>query len=316
LKPLKIIFAGTPEFAAKHLEQLLATEHEVVAVYTKPDKPVGRGKKIHYSAVKSLAMKHHLPIEQPKSLRCETAQARLKAFEADVMVVVAYGLILPQEALDIPKFGCLNVHGSLLPRWRGAAPIQRALWAGDDETGVTIMQMDAGLDTGPMLHKIRCAIDASDTSATLYEKLAALGPKALLETLTLVYEQKLQPEVQDEALVTHAHKLSKEEARLDWFKVAKDLALEVKAFNPWPMSYFAYKNQLIKVRKVEVISYHGQEVAGTVVGRSSDGIDIVTGQGALRLQEMQLPSKAYQPAHSLLNAYSDWFNVGELLSCK
>ncbi|MGL5532941.1 MAG: methionyl-tRNA formyltransferase, partial [Plesiomonas shigelloides] len=208
---LRIVFAGTPDFAARHLDALLASEHQVVGVYTQPDRPAGRGKKLTPSPVKVLAEQHAIPVFQPPTLRKEEYQQELAALNADVMVVVAYGLILPKVVLDLPRLGCINVHGSLLPRWRGAAPIQRSLWAGDSETGITIMQMDIGLDTGDMLHKVACPITAQDTSASLYQKLADMGPEALLTTLAQLAEGRAQPQVQDEALVTYAEKLSKEE---------------------------------------------------------------------------------------------------------
>tara|TARA_B100001094_G_scaffold333359_1_gene411078 strand:- start:17566 stop:18516 length:951 start_codon:yes stop_codon:yes gene_type:complete len=316
LKPLKIIFAGTPDFAALHLKEMLNSEHEVVAVYTKQDKPAGRGKKLQPSPVKQLALAHDLPVEQPKTLRDETVQAQLAAYQADVMVVVAYGLILPQAVLDMPALGCINVHGSLLPQWRGAAPIQRSLWAGDTETGVTIMQMDAGLDTGPMLHKASCIIEASDTSATLYDKLAQLGPQALLETLTDLAAGTLQPEIQDDAYATYAEKLSKAEALIDWNKTAVQLDREVRAFNPWPMSYFKHQDQVIKVRQVSIWPYSGALPAGTILNVTKQGIDVVTGEGVLRLEVIQLPNKKFQPVQDVINAYQDLFvaeqNIGAL----
>ena len=213
MKPLNIIFAGTPDFAAQHLQALLNSSHNVIAVYTQPDKPAGRGKKLQASPVKQLAEQHHIPVYQPKSLRKAEAQSELIALHADVMVVVAYGLILPQAVLDAPTYGCLNVHGSLLPRWRGAAPIQRAIWAGDTQTGVTIMQMDAGLDTGDMLHKVSCEILPTETSASLYNKLAELAPPALIEVLDHLGNGKFTAEKQDDTQSNYADKLSKEEAK-------------------------------------------------------------------------------------------------------
>ena len=213
MKPLNIIFAGTPDFAAQHLQALIDSPHNVIAVYTQPDKPAGRGKKLQASPVKQLAEQHQIPVYQPKSLRKPETQAELTALHADVMVVVAYGLILPQAVLDAPTYGCLNVHGSLLPRWRGAAPIQRAIWAGDKQTGVTIMQMDAGLDTGDMLHKVFCDIDLQDTSADLYHKLAEIAPNALIEVLNHLTDGTFTAEPQDDMQSNYAEKLSKEEAK-------------------------------------------------------------------------------------------------------
>ncbi len=253
--PLKIIFAGTPDFAARHLDALLASEHQVVGVFTQPDRPAGRGNKLTPGPVKVLAQAHDIPVFQPKSLKPEENQQLVAGLQADVMVVVAYGLILPQAVLTMPRLGCINVHGSLLPRWRGAAPIQRSLWAGDNETGVTIMQMDVGLDTGDMLHKITCPINADDTSASLYDKLAQLGPQGMLTTLSLLAAGSAQPEVQDETLVTYAEKLSKEEARLDWSLSAVQLERCIRAFNPWPVSYFLINDQPVKVWQASVLPH-------------------------------------------------------------
>ena len=210
MKPLNIIFAGTPDFAAQHLQPLLNSRHNVIAVYTQPDKPAGRGKKLQASPVKQLAEQHNIPLYQPKSLRQEAAQAELNALNADVMVVVAYGLILPKAVLDAPRLGCLNVHGSILPRWRGAAPIQRAIWAGDAQTGITIMQMDEGLDTGDMLHKVYCEILPTETSGDLYHKLAQLAPPALIDVLDHLENGKFSAEKQDDGQSNYADKLSKE----------------------------------------------------------------------------------------------------------
>jgi methionyl-tRNA formyltransferase len=246
---LRIIFAGTPDFAARHLDALLSSGHQIVGVFTQPDRPAGRGNKLTPSPVKVLAEQHQLPVFQPKSLRPEENQHLVADLNADVMVVVAYGLILPKAVLDMPRLGCINVHGSLLPRWRGAAPIQRSLWAGDNETGVTIMQMDVGLDTGDMMYKIACPIEADDTSASLYDKLAQLGPQGMLTTLQQMAEGSAKREVQDESLVTYAEKLSKEEARLDWSLSAVQLERCIRAFNPWPVSYFTIDDQPVKCGK-------------------------------------------------------------------
>ncbi|MFT7683871.1 MAG: methionyl-tRNA formyltransferase, partial [Moritella dasanensis] len=251
-KPLRIIFAGTPDFAAKHLSALLNSEHQVIAVYSQPDRPAGRGKKLKPSDVKQLAVSHDIPVYQPASLRNEEAQQALSALDADLMVVVAYGLILPQVVLDTPRLGCINVHGSLLPRWRGAAPIQRSIWAGDAETGVTIMQMDLGLDTGAMLHKVTCPIAADETSASLYDKLAELGPQGLLETLAQISDNTAVAEVQDDEQSNYAAKLSKEEANIDWTQSAVEIERQVRAFNPWPVSYTQIAEQNVKIWQASV----------------------------------------------------------------
>ena len=242
---MKIVFAGTPEFAAEALAALINTDHEIIAVYTQPDRKAGRGQKLTASAVKQLALEHNLPVYQPLHFKASTeeglaAQKELAELNADVMVVAAYGLILPQAVLDTPKYGCLNIHGSLLPRWRGAAPIQRAIAAGDAETGVTIMKMAAGLDTGDMMYKTICPIDATDTSASLHDKLALQGAEAIVAVLES--EEKLKHyldtrEVQDESLTVYAHKLSKAEAKIDWSLDAVSIDRNIRAFNPWPVAF-------------------------------------------------------------------------------
>ena len=313
MNKLKLIFAGTPDFAARHLAALLSSDHEVVAVYTQPDKPAGRGQKLTASPVKDLALAHDLPVYQPASLRNEEAQAELAALGADLMVVVAYGLILPKAVLDTPRLGCLNVHGSLLPRWRGAAPIQRAIWAGDAETGVTIMQMDVGLDTGAMIRKVSCPIASDETSASLYDKLAELGPQALVDTLDAMAAGDTTAEAQDDALANYAQKLSKEEARIDWSMEAVAIERCIRAFNPWPISWFEVAEQTIKVWQATVIdSDHGQPV-GTLLKADKQGIDVATGKGVLRLLTLQPPGKKAMSVPDLLNSRRDWFEPGTQL---
>ncbi|MDH0446637.1 methionyl-tRNA formyltransferase [Shewanella mangrovisoli] len=314
MKPLNIIFAGTPDFAARHLQALINSHHNVIAVYTQPDRPAGRGKKLTASPVKELAVSHDIPVYQPGSLRKEPAQQELAALNADIMVVVAYGLILPKVVLDTPRLGCINVHGSILPRWRGAAPIQRALWAGDKETGVTIMQMDVGLDTGDMLLKTYLPIEDDDTSATLYEKLALQGPDALLQALEGLANGTLTAEKQDEALANYAEKLSKEEARLDWSKSATQLWQEVRAFNPWPVSYFEHQGNTIKVWQTQVSTSSSNAAPGTIISASKKGIEVATGDGVLTLLSMQLPGKKPLSVADILNARGDWFTPNTRLN--
>lgn len=314
MKPLNIIFAGTPDFAARHLQALINSHHNVIAVYTQPDRPAGRGKKLTASPVKELAVSHDIPVYQPGSLRKEPAQQELAALNADIMVVVAYGLILPKVVLDTPRLGCINVHGSILPRWRGAAPIQRALWAGDKETGVTIMQMDVGLDTGDMLLKTYLPIEDDDTSATLYEKLALQGPDALLQALEGLANGTLAAEKQDEALANYAEKLSKEEARLDWSKSATQLWQEVRAFNPWPVIYFEHQGNTIKVWQTQVSTTSSNAAPGTIISASKKGIEVATGDGVLTLLNMQLPGKKPLSVADILNARGDWFTPNTRLN--
>lgn len=311
--PLKIIFAGTPDFAARHLDALLASEHQVVGVFTQPDRPAGRGNKLTPSPVKTLAQSRDIPVFQPKSLRPAENQQLVADLEADVMVVVAYGLILPQAVLAMPRLGCINVHGSLLPRWRGAAPIQRALWAGDSETGVTIMQMDVGLDTGDMLYKLSCPITAQDTSATLYDKLAQLGPQGLLETLSQLADGRAQPEKQDDAQANYAEKLSKEEARLDWQLSAAQLERAIRAFNPWPVSYFLIEDQPVKVWQASVLP-HVAKQPGEILVADKHGIQVATAEGVLNLQLLQPAGKKAMSAQDLLNSRREWFTSGRVLA--
>ncbi|TCL04877.1 MULTISPECIES: methionyl-tRNA formyltransferase [Sodalis] len=314
---LRVIFAGTPDFAARHLSALLGSRHKVVGVFTQPDRPAGRGNRLTASPVKELAQQHHLPVFQPKSLRPPENQRLVAELAADIMVVVAYGLILPQAVLDMPRLGCLNVHGSLLPRWRGAAPIQRALWAGDDATGITIMQMDAGLDTGAMLLKLSCPITPEDTSASLYEKLAALGPGALLETLDRSAAGHLAPEKQDESRATYAEKLTKEEARLNWQLPAADLERCVRAFNPWPVSFITIAGQPVKIWRSAVedtaADVSPDAIPGTIVRADKNGILVATAQGALNLLLLQPAGKKPMSAQDLLNSRREWFTPGTIL---
>lgn len=316
MKKLNIIFAGTPDFAATHLQALLNSEHNVIAVYTRPDKPAGRGKKLQASPVKQLAEAHHIPVYQPKSLRKEEAQAELQTLNADVMVVVAYGLILPEAVLKAPKYGCLNVHGSLLPRWRGAAPIQRSIWAGDTETGVTIMQMDIGLDTGDMLHKVTTPILATETSASLYAKLAELAPPALLEVLNGLTSGQFKPEKQQDEQANYAEKLTKEEAKLDWNMTACQLERNIRAFNPTPMAYLTLMvnevEERIKVYQAEVLP-HQEKAVGTVLAVDKNGIQIATQQGVLNITQLQPAGKKPMSVQDFLNGRGDWFKVGSVL---
>ena len=311
---LRIIFAGTPDFAARHLDALLSSGHNIVGVFTQPDRPAGRGKKLMPSPVKVLAEDKGLPVFQPVSLRPQENQQRVADLQADVMVVVAYGLILPKAVLEMPRLGCINVHGSLLPRWRGAAPIQRSLWAGDAETGVTIMQMDVGLDTADMLYKLSCPITAEDTSGTLYDKLAELGPQGLITTLKQLADGTAKPEVQDETLVTYAEKLSKEEARIDWSLSAAQLERCIRAFNPWPMSWLEIEGQPVKVWKASVIDTTTKAAPGTILEANKQGIQVATGDGILNLLSMQPAGKKAMSVQDLLNSRREWFVPGNRLA--
>lgn len=310
--PLKVIFAGTPDFAAKHLSALLESEHEVIAVYTQPDRPAGRGKKLTASPVKVLAEENAIPVYQPQLLKAPEAQEELALLNADLMVVVAYGLILPIAVLNAPKLGCINVHGSILPKWRGAAPIQRAIWAGDAETGVTIMQMDEGLDTGDMLHIATLPITPEDTSATLYDKLAELGPKALVEVVDNF--ESYRPTKQDDSMATYAKKLSKEEALINWADNAKQIERNIRAFNPWPVAWMKVEDQNVKVWSATVVTLDKEVKPGTIVSANKEGITIATGRDALCITTLQIPGKKALPASDVINARQTWFEVGRCLT--
>ncbi len=308
---LRIVFAGTPEFAADHLKALLNSEHQLVAVYTQPDRPAGRGQQLTASPVKQLAQQHQLPVYQPANFKAAEAQQQLAALKADVMVVVAYGLLLPQSVLDTPRLGCINVHGSLLPRWRGAAPIQRAIWAGDHQTGITIMQMDKGLDTGAMLSKVEFSISDADTSASLYQKLAQLGPQALVAALNQLPALQQQAESQDERQACYAAKLSKDEALLDFDKTAAQLEREIRAFNPWPISVLAHGSHRIKIWSAHLEPDIEPASPGQVLALNRQGLKIATAEGVLVITRLQPPGKKPMSIADFLNGRADWFQVGQ-----
>jgi methionyl-tRNA formyltransferase len=310
---LRIVFAGTPDFAARHLAALLSSEHEVIAVYTQPDRPAGRGKKLTASPVKNIALENDIPVYQPENFKSDEAKQELADLNADIMVVVAYGLLLPQAVLDTPRLGCINVHGSILPRWRGAAPIQRSIWAGDAETGVTIMQMDIGLDTGDMLKIATLPIEATDTSASMYEKLAGLGPDALVDCLADIAAGTAVAEKQDDERANYAKKLSKEEARINWSDDAAHIERCVRAFNPWPMSHFEAAENSIKVWQSRVTEQTSDKPAGTILQADKTGIYVATGQGVLVLEQLQVPGKKAMSVQDILNSRASWFEVGTQL---
>jgi methionyl-tRNA formyltransferase len=284
---LRLVFAGTPEFALPSLEACLAAGADVVAVYTQPDRPAGRGRKLVASPVKLRALAAGVPVEQPESLRDADAQRRLAAYAPDLMIVVAYGLILPKRVLSIPRLGCWNVHASLLPRWRGAAPIQRAILAGDAETGVDLMRMEAGLDTGPILIERRAPIAPDETAGSLHDRLAALGADALAEGLARVGRgEDLPARAQAEAGIAYAHKIEKAEARLDWNEPAVALARKVRAFDPWPVAEAEIDGERLRIWSAQAIAGAGG-TPGTIVGGARDALDVATGDGVLRILEVQ-----------------------------
>ncbi|MBT7257990.1 MAG: methionyl-tRNA formyltransferase [Porticoccaceae bacterium] len=311
---MKIIFAGTPDFAATHLQALINDgRHSIVAVYTQPDRPAGRGKKLSASPVKLLAQQQGLPVCQPDSLKPPEQQSLLAEFGADIMVVVAYGLILPQTVLDIPRLGCINVHGSILPRWRGAAPIQRAVEAGDAESGVTIMQMDAGLDTGAMLSISRCPIDPDETSGSLYNKLAELGTAALLDDLGRLEKGTAVAVIQDHSQSTYANKIDKTEALIDWSAEAATIGRRVRAFNPFPAAYTLIQGQRLKVWAGLADSTAATGKAGQIIESNNSGLLVACGQGHLLLTEIQLAGKSRMPVSEILKSRAELFAVGQQL---
>jgi len=301
---MKIVFAGTPEFAVPTLQALLDSSHEVCAVYTQPDRPAGRGRKLTPSPVKALALQHAIPVYQPEHFKQVEDREALQALDADLMVVIAYGLILPQSVLDIPRKGCINVHGSLLPRWRGAAPIHRALMAGDTETGITIMNVVRKLDAGDMLYKIACPITTQDTSSTLHDSLADLGAQGLLHVVEHIDRGSVVAEPQDEALVTYAEKLDKAEAILDWQRPAIELDRQIRGLNAWPVAQTSFQGETLRVWFSQTIDAFSQGLSPGTVSTRDHALDVATGDGLLRLLEVQLPGGKRVSGKDFLNAHA------------
>ncbi|GAA6168925.1 methionyl-tRNA formyltransferase [Sessilibacter corallicola] len=308
---LNIVFAGTPDFAATHLKALIDSHHNVIAVYSQPDRPAGRGKKLQKSAVKQVAEQHELPVYQPLNFKEQADRDELASLNADIMVVVAYGLILPVPVLETPKYGCVNVHASLLPRWRGAAPIQRAVEAGDSESGVTIMQMEKGLDTGPMLEVVTCEITADETGGSLHDKLMAIGSPALIKALDDIALGQATPEVQNHDLANYAHKIEKPDLDVQWSESAEIIERKIRAFNPFPVCFSQLNGERIKLFDAECVSVADGKQPGEIVEVSKAGICVATADGGLLLKRLQIPGKKPMPIADLLNGYSDKFQVGQ-----
>ncbi len=300
---MKIIFAGTPVFAQTQLEALLTTSHDIVAVYTQPDKPAGRGQHLQMSPVKELALKQGLPIEQPVSLKTAQALETLKQYQADVMIVAAYGLILPETVLNQPRYGCINVHASLLPRWRGASPIQQAILAGDQETGITLMRMDKGLDTGNILATGRIAIQNTDTSETLHDKLAIQGAKMLFHILEEIVE--IPGEKQRDADATHAPKITKNAALIDWQQSAIEIDRQIRAYFPWPIAHTLIDGQVLRILQANRVDLHG--APGTIIKQTANGIVVAANTGALEITKAQLPGKKALPMSEILKGHASLF---------
>lgn len=315
---LKIVYAGTPEFAATALQALLDAGLDVIAVYTQPDRPAGRGQKLTASPVKQLALAQHIPVYQPLHFKASTpeglaAQAELAALQPDVMVVAAYGLILPQAVLDIPRLGCLNIHASILPRWRGAAPIHRALLAGDAETGITIMQMNAGLDTGDMLRVVRTPILPTDTSGTLHDRLAVMGGEAIVASLHHLAEDQAAAIVQDETLVTYAHKLAKAEGQIDWAQPAAQIDRQIRGLQPWPVAFCQHAEQTLRVWSAQLTDGTAEQAAGTIIAVGKYGVNVVCGDGQLiRLTSLQWAGG--KPLNSVQMFQANKIQLGDILS--
>jgi methionyl-tRNA formyltransferase len=298
---MRIVFAGTPEFAVPTLQALLDSPNQVCAVYTQPDRPSGRGRKLTPSPVKELATNHNIPVYQPENFKQAEDIEQLRALNTDLLVVVAYGLILPQAVLDIPRLGCINVHGSLLPRWRGAAPIHRALMAGDSKTGITIMKVVKKLDAGDMLYKVECPITASDTSSSLHDQLAQMGAAGLIKVVAQIEQSTVVAEPQDEALVTYAHKLEKSESTLDWEQSAQQLDRQVRGLNAWPVAQTLFRGEVLRVWLSAVIDHPCDLEPGTI-SCGEQALDVATGNGVLRLLEVQLPGGKRIAGKDFLNA--------------
>lgn len=313
---LRIIFAGTPDFAATALSALIKSEHQLVAVYTQPDRPAGRGRKLHASPVKDVALEHNIPVLQPDNLKNIEAQEVLRSFNADVMVVAAYGLILPQAVLDIPRLGCLNIHASLLPRWRGAAPIQRAIAAGDKESGITIMQMNAGLDTGDILQISTCPISEEDNGGSLHDRLAEIGATAILKTLEDLTNNNINPVPQDDALATYAHKLDKQEAQINWQHSASKIERLIRAFNPWPVAFTQLNEKTFRIWQAQALAsdsnYKTGMTPGTVISCDKKGIDICCGEGVLRILSLQPSGSKKMDVAAFMNGHAKQLPVGSV----
>lgn len=300
---LNIVFAGTPVFAAIHLQALLSSHHNIVAVYSQPDKPAGRGKKLTASPVKLLALEHNIPVFQPASLKNEQAQQELAALNADIMVVVAYGLLLPKTVLDTPRLGCINVHGSILPQWRGAAPIQRAIEAGDALSGITIMQMDVGLDTGDMLLKAECPILETDSTIDLHDRLCDIGPPALLQTLDLISSGTTTPESQQDQDSTYARKIEKHEAIINWQESNQCICRKIRAFNPFPICYAQLKGERVRIQQAHCISAQTTTLAPGEIAIKGNEIWVGCGEGIVAIDYLQLAGKKATHASEFLNGF-------------
>lgn len=301
---LNIVFAGTPEFGVPCLEALSHSTHHIKAIYTQPDRPAGRGRKVQASAVKEWALTHQISVYQPLNFKDPKTIAELAALKPDLMIVIAYGLILPRAVLELPRLGCINVHASLLPRWRGASPIQHAILYGDSLSGVTIMQMDVGMDTGDMLCTVECPITPLDTAGSLHDKLAHSSPEPLLSTIEALAEHRAQPKAQDNELATYAGKINKEDARINWQDSAQQIDCKIRAFNPWPIAYTLLGDDLLRIHKAQPMDTDSKQAPGTVLQIDKKGMLVATGNKSILVEMIQFPGgKAISIA--------DWLNSGK-----
>lgn len=301
MNELKIVFAGTPAFGLPCLDALIEASYSLQAIYTQPDRPAGRGRKLQASAVKDWAIQQHIPVYQPLNFKTQEALDELAALTPDVLIVIAYGLILPKAVLEIPKFGCINAHASLLPRWRGASPIQQAILHGDAETGVTIMQMDVGLDTGAMLCKATCPITSTDTASSLHDKLAQLAAKPLLNTLDALSNNTSEPQIQNNELATYAAKINKEDAHIDWQQSAIDIDRKIRGLNPWPIAYTHIGTEVLRIHQAQVVPVPSSPKPGAVISIDKKGLLVATGAQGLLLEKIQLPG-------AKIITIADWLN--------
>ena len=308
MNPLRIVFAGTPDFALPSLNALAVSTHQLLAVYTQPDRPAGRGRKLTASPVKNWALKQQLPVYQPLNFKTPEAIDELSALKPDVLVVIAYGLILPKVVLDIPRLGCVNVHASLLPRWRGASPIQHAILHGDAKTGITIMQMDSGMDTGAMLMQAECSIVHDETGESLHDKLASLAPPPLVETLNALAEANISPTPQAHSKATYAPKISKQDALIHWQQSAMEIARQIRAFNPWPVAYTQASHTLVRILEAETVAKSSREEPGKILTINREGMVVATGEGLLVIKRLQFPG-------SKVLAVADWLNAKHQALC-
>ena len=301
-KALKIIFAGTPDFAASALQACIASRHHVVAVYTQPDRPAGRGRKIKYGPVKQLAIDAGITVFQPQRLNQEQ-QNQIESLQADIMLVSAYGLLLPKTVLDIPKLGCINIHASLLPRWRGAAPIQYSIIAGDQKTGISIMQMEQGLDTGPVLQQFECEIQATDTGSSLHDRLACMAAAEIVQVLENLQDGKLVAQPQDESLASYAGKITKQEACINWQLSAVEIARKILAFNSWPVAYTYFAQHRLRIWQAELSNTKSDKPPGSVLSSDKQSMEVVTGEGVIKLIAIQLSGGKIISAQDFINAH-------------